>query len=369
MISFAQPYFNEQTLKKILSRFQQVLESGRLTNGRCVREVESLFAELLNGRGVVATNSCTASLHLSMILAGITPRDEVIVPSNTFVSTANAVLYCNAKPVFAEIDPSTLNIDPEDVLNRITEKTRAIVPVHLCGKPCEMDHLMEIAEEHNLTVIEDCAHALGSKYKNQPCGTFGQFACFSFYPTKVIASAEGGLLVSNDKDAITLGRVLINQGRTGTGPNEITEVGYNYRMNELQAAVILEQLPELDGFVKTRNEIAKHYTERLADTDNISLVVETPQERSSFYAYAIRILDISRDAVRQQLLKHGIETSIMYNPVHLQPVYRKLYGYEQGSLPITEKTCSQIINLPMHVGLSLEEVDYVCDTLKNAVKL
>jgi perosamine synthetase len=363
MIRFAKPHFEIESREDIFDRLQDVLDSGWLTNGSTVREVENFFSHLLEGRYVAATNSCTASLHLAMILAGISKNDEVILPSNTFVSTANSVLFCEGIPIFAEIDPKTLNIDPLDVEQRITERTKAIVTVHLTGKPCDMRAFTKICEEHELILIEDCAHAHGSRIDGKYCGTFGDFACFSFYPTKVISSSEGGLLVTSHKDKDEKARLLLNQGRSGIGPSSITEIGYNYRMNELQAILIAVQMHNLENVVKIRNKMAERYKKNLKSTSGIEMPMLQDNETSSYYSFPIRLLEAPRNVVQEKLQKEGIEASIMYNPVHLQPAYRNLFDFKPGMLPITEMVCSQLLNLPLHLGMSNDDIDIVCEKL------
>ena len=368
MIPFAKPNFDPKSVDFIVSNIENALHSGMLTNSRYVREVEERFRGMLNKHYVSATNSCTASLHLAMILSGVKRGDEVIVPSNTFVSTANAVLYCGGTPVFAEINEHTLNIDCNDIEKRITDRTKAVIPVHLLGKPCEMDSILKTCKDHGLVLIEDCAHAHGAYYKKQPCGTFGDYACFSFYPTKFIAGAEGGLLVSSDPDRNRLASILLNQGRAGTGPNDVTDLGYNYRMNELQAIIVLSHMNQLDTIVEERTHLAQAYRRILDGRDDVMLIEEDKSEVCSFYSFAIRVASESRDWIRDELLKGGIETSIMYHPVHLQPIYRKMFGYKSGSLPITEKVCSEIINLPLYNGMTYSQVDEVCDRLETILR-
>lgn len=368
LIRFAKPHFEPEWVEHFQNSVSSILQSGQLTNGPFVKRVEAYYANLLGSRYVAATNSCTASLHLAMILAGVKKGDEIIIPSNTFVSTANAALYCGATPIFAEINPNTLNLDPKDVESRITDRTKIVVPVHIGGKPCDMPSFVDLAKNHNLTIIEDCAHADGAKSRGMFCGTFGSYACFSFYPTKIIAGAEGGLLATSNLHEDKRGRVLLNQGRSGFGPNEITEIGFNYRMNELQAALILPQLDYHAELIRRRAKIADQYRRHLIDVDGISLPKVNPKDTESYYSMIVKIENNQRDEVRSELSDAGIETSIMYNPVHLQPVYRRTFGSKLGDLPITEKVCSELLSLPLHLGLSMRDVDTICDCLLKAVE-
>ncbi len=368
MIPFAKPYFKREWRQRFLKIVNEILDSGQLTQGDNVKSVEECFANLLGSRNVAATNSCTASLHLAMLLIGISKGDEVIVPSNTFAATANAVVYCGGTPVFAEIDPTTLNIDPSHVAKLVTDKTKAIIPVHLGGNPCEMNRILAVAEKAEIPVVEDCAHAHGAYYQGKPCGAFGEYACFSFYPTKVIAGPEGGLLVTANKDADARGRVLLNQGRGGFGPLEISEIGYNYRMNEFQAALIRVQMESLKEIVEKRTELVQRYRRNLSRTKLVTIPKATPDSKPSYYSFTVLINNVDRDAARDKMTEAGIGTSIMYHPVHLQPIYKQMFGYQPGSLPITEDVCSKILCLPLHVGLTQSEVDSVCEKLLSSIE-
>lgn len=362
-IRFANPFFSPSLVDTMLERMKEVLESGWLTSGPNVSHIESFFEDYFLTPNVVALGSCTASLHLSMILSGVTKDAEVILPSETFVSTANSILYCGGTPIFAEIDPNTMNLDPADVEARITERTVAIAVVHIAGLPCEMKSFQKIAKQNDLILIEDCAHAHGSQYNGKHCGTFGDFACFSFYPTKVVPGAEGGLLITRDGSLKQITKKLRNQGREGFGVEAITEIGYNYRMNELQACVIYPQLEMLDTFVEKRNEIAKYYDELLSGVSKIETIAKPSNVKHSYYSYMIKVPPSQRNKIILKLGEKGIQTSVMYHPVHLQPAFRRFLGSKQGDLPITEDACSKLISLPMHLGLSKSDIEYVCNNL------
>lgn len=363
-IPFCIPHFAEEDVPGILDRLREPISSGSLTQGANVQEFEERFASYIGTKHAVALNSCTAALHIALECIGVGKGDKVIVPSNTFVATANAALYCGAEPVFAEIDPKTFNIDPEDIKNKINSKTKAIIPVHIAGQPCDMDLIMQIAEQFGLYVIEDAAHAHGSAYKGKKCGAFGLANCFSFYPTKVMSGAEGGIITTNEERVAEKARKLRNVGRGGMGPLEITEIGYNYRMNELQAILCLYQFNNLERFLDKRNKIAKWYTERLEDIDSIEPPHMMENVRCSYYAYIVKVNGINRDELRERLSQHGIGTSIMFHPVHLQPIYRELFGYKEGTLPVTEETSRKCLSLPIYPGMSEDDVEYVVSTLK-----
>ena len=363
VIPFAKPYFKDEWKRQILLRIEETLTSGQLTHGQHVQSVEEYFGKLLSPMHVSTTNSCTASLHLAMILAGIGKGDEVIVPSNTFAATANAVVYCGATPVFAEIDPHTLNIDPAAISEVVTKKTKAVTIVHLGGLPCDMRRIMPIIKKNKLVLVEDCAHAHGALYQGRQCGTFGEFSCFSFYPTKVIAGPEGGLLATSDLKADTKAHILINQGRGGFGPAEISEIGYNYRMNELQAIVVEAQMEHLQEIIRMRTELVARYRRNLTGHRSVTVPTVLANTQPSYYSFTVVLNQGNRDEIRSHLLNDQIETSIMYHPVHLQPIYRKMYGYKPGSLPTTEDICSRILSLPLHLSMSMDDVDAVCARL------
>lgn len=363
-IPFCIPNFPEEDIPRILEKLKEPLLSGFLTQGPNVQEFEERWRRYVGTRHAIAVNSCTAALHIALECIGIGKGDGVIVPSNTFVSTANVVLFCGAKPVFAEIDPRTFNIDPEDAEDRITGKTKAVIPVHLAGQPCEMDRIMKIAKEHNLYVVEDAAHAHGSVYQGKKCGTFGIANCFSFYPTKVMAGAEGGIITTDDDEIAEKARRLRNCGRGGLGPLEITEIGYNYRMNELQAILCLYQMDNLEMLLDRRTKIADYYTERLNEIEGIEPPYKIENVRCSYYTYIVKVNSIDRDKLREKLNQRGIGTSIMYHPVHLQPVYRELFGYKEGMLPITEEVSKRVMSLPIYPKMSEGDVDYVISALK-----
>lgn len=367
MIPFAKPILTSEMKKELFSLIEDALQSGMLTNGENVRFVERFFESNL-GLHVGATNSCTASLHLAMILSGIQEGDEVIVPSDTFASTANAVLYCKGTPIFAEIEPTSWTLDPLSVQEKITSRTKAIIPVHLGGVPCNMGALQDIANDADLILVEDCAHAHGAFYRNQPCGSLGDISCFSFYPTKVIAGPEGGLIASKEDVTIDRAKVLLNQGRASMGPAEITEIGYNYRMNEFQAIMIRVQMHTLSDIVRYRTKLANRYHENLKSSDALTLVEVPSSSSPSYYSYSILVNSRDRDRTISYLSEKGIGTSILYHPVHLQPIYRHLFGYQNGDLPVTEEICSKTISLPLHLNVTESDVDYVCETLLDYVE-
>jgi perosamine synthetase len=367
-IPFARPFFSEDAIRDILGEIEHVLRSGWLTSGPKVKEFEEQFGKVIGTRFAVATNSGTAALHSLLQGLGLSQGDEVIVPANTFVATSNAVLYLGAKPIVADIDIQTFNISIDSVNERITSKTRAIVAVHIGGNPCDMKALREIADDKHLHLIEDCAHAHGARIGTQSCGTFGEAAAFSFHPTKVITSAEGGMVVTDSERLAERVKTIRNQGRSGYGPREITELGYNYRMTEINAAVGIRQLRELDSFVRERHQIAARYRGALKRLDWARPQMVREGNTSSYCAFLILLENSqsSRDSIRENMQRFGVETSVLYHPFHLQPFYRDLFSRESFSAPVSELFGKLSLALPMWNGLKDEDIDYVVTALSKA---
>jgi len=368
-VPFAKPFFDKNAISDILIDIDRSLRGGWLTSGPKVKEFEQSFLQALEGQAeyAVAVNSCTAALHCIMLGLGIGSGDEVILPSTTFAATCNAVLYVGAHPVLVDVQEDTFNLDPEKVRDKITNKTRAIMPVHLAGNPCDMKLLQEIATDTRIELIEDCAHAHGAKKHGQYCGTFGSAAAFSFYPTKVMTSCEGGMIITSDSKIAEKARVLRNSGRGGYGPQEITMLGYNYRMTDIHAIIGSRQLKELRMFVRRRNELAEKYKFLLAQADWIKFQYVKPENVSSYYAFLVLLSEnspVSRDRLRESLRSSGIETSILYHPLHLQPLYKTLTS--EVSAPVSEAIGERSLALPMWSGLIDDDLEYVARILLEA---
>jgi len=365
-VPFSRPYFSDNDLNEITLKIRDVLRSGWLTSGPLVRQFEEEFARFVGSDYAVALNSCTAALHSILLALDIGRGDEVILPSNTFVATANAALYVGARPVLADCDPETFNISPQDILSKISKKTKAVIVVHLGGNPCNMDEIVRITEENNLILIEDSAHAHGAKYKGRCCGTFGVAAAFSFYPTKVMTTGEGGIVTTNDSRIAERIRMIRNHGRASYGPSEIIDLGFNYRMPEINAVIGLSQLNHLNTFVKSRNSIAKFYNTELSDINWLAPQKIEEGNLSSYYVYIVKIGDdapLTRDGLMIRLKEKGIETSILYNPVHTQPYYSKLFGYDRGTLPVAEELGEKSVALPICSDMPIEEARYVVEAI------
>jgi len=367
IIPLARPLFEDEDIKEISTRIEEVLRSGWLTSGPLVKDFERNFAEFIGSKQAVALNSCTAALHTVLLALRVKKGDEVIVPSNTFVATANTALYVGAKPVFADSSPETFNISPGEIQEKVSKKTKAVIIVHLAGNPCDMQKIQEIATDHDIPIIEDCAHAHGSEYKGVKCGIFDVAGCFSFYPTKIVTCAEGGIVTTNDEALAERIRILRNHGRAAFGPSEIVDLGFNYRLSEVHAAIGLTQLKHIQDFVSLRNKLARIYCQELRNIKWIRPQRIEDGSLCSYYAYIVKLTDeapIGRDTLMKKLKEKGIETSVLYHPVHLQPFYVKLFGYKRGVLPVAEELGEKSIALPLHNGMKAKEVTSIVSAIK-----
>ncbi len=368
-VPFATPHFSDEDLELIVSELRAVLKSGWLTSGKNVERFENQFAEFIGTSHAVALNSCTAALHSILLALGIRSGDEVIVPANTFVATANVVLYVGAKPVFADADPETFNLSVEDVKKRITRRTKAIIPVHLAGNPCDMKQLSEIAQENKLNLIEDCAHAHGANFQGKKCGTFGIAAAFSFYPTKVITSGEGGMVTTDDKNLAEKIKRLRNHGRGGYGPLEITELGYNYRMPDILAAIGLNQLGHIEKFLAIRQKLAIEYTSFFSNFKWIRPQIVRDGNLSSYYAFVVKLTSsapFTRDFLLMRLKEQGVGGSVLYHPVHTQPFYLDSYG-NGVECPVATELGQNSLALPIYNGMGQTEFEYVKSQLEGVI--
>jgi perosamine synthetase len=369
IIPFAKPHFADEDLSEIISGLREVLQSGWLTSGPNVQKLEEEFARFVGTSCAVSLNSCTAALHAILMALGVKNGDEVIVPTNTFVATANAALYVGAKPVFADSDPVTFNISAEEVQKRITERTKAIIVVHLGGNPCDMKEIGELAEDHGIALVEDCAHAHGATYKGVRCGNLSDAGAFSFYPTKVMTTAEGGMVTTNQKEIAGKIKTIRNCGRAGYGPLEIAELGYNYRLSEIHAVIGLSQFKHLEEFIKQRNLIAGAYDEGLSKIGWMRPQEVRKGNFCSYYAYIVKLTGeapVSRDELVKVLKDDGVMTSILYHPVHRQPLYLNYFGGRPPELPVAEDLGRTSLALPMYYGMTRDDVMYVVESLTRA---
>jgi perosamine synthetase len=353
-----------------INAVEAVLATHDLSIGPRIEEFERMMAKYLGVRHAVGVSSGTAGLHLCVIAAGVGEGDEVITTPFSFVASANCILYERARPIFVDIDPQTLNINPALVETAITPRTRAILPVDIFGQPTDYDAITEISQRFGLSVIEDACEAIGAEYRGRKAGTLGDMAVFGFYPNKQMTTAEGGIIVTDRGEWDMLFRSLRNQGRdeSGTWLNHV-RLGYNYRLNEMSAALGVTQLARIDELLEKRERVAQMYDERLSDVGGVSIPYRAPTTtRMSWFVYVIRMVpEINRDTVMSRLQKHGIGCRPYFTPIHLQPLYVERFGYEPGDFPVTEAVAQSTLALPFHSNLSEKTIDLVCKRLRQAV--
>ena len=338
------------------------------SNGRFINEFEQAFAAFCGVKHAVATNNGTSALHLALVALGLKPGDEVIVPALTYVASANAVRYCNAKPVFVDNDVHTFNMDPDEVAAKITARTRGIMPVHLYGHPADLDPILKLAEDHNLFVIEDAAEAVGAKYKGRTIGGHGTCATFSFFGNKIITTGEGGMVTTNDDELATRLRLFRGQGVDPRRKYWFPVIGYNYRITNIAAAIGLGQLERIDSHLSTRKRIADGYHRRLAHlSDRITLPMTENWAEHAYWMYTILLQQTvrkDRDQVMQDLDDLGIETRPVFYPLHILPPYR---DPAQGPFPRAEFCGARGINLPTHGRLTDQDIDRVAHALSSSI--
>lgn len=344
---------------EILAAVDRVCSNASFILGEEVALFEEEFAAYCEAKHCVAVNSGTSALHLALLGAGVKPGDEVIAPSCTFIATAEAISYTGARPVFVDIDPRTANIDPALIEQAITRRTKAILPVHLYGRPADLDPIMEIARRHRLEVIEDACQAHGARYRGGRVGSLGRAAAFSFYPGKNLgAYGEGGALVTNDDNLAQYARAMRDHGQSRRYFHEF--IGYNYRMDGFQGAVLRIKLKRLDEWTARRQRLAHLYSDRVREIA-AELPQDDPQCEPVYHLFVVYVDE--RDRVRRELERRGVQTAIHYPlPVHLQKPYVDL-GYRPGSLPITERACARCLSLPLFPELEEDEVRYVVNAL------
>jgi len=358
MIPIARPIIDEEEIDAATD----VMRSGVIAESTKVFDFEKAFSSYIGVNHAVAVNSGTSALQIALQAAGIGKGDEVVTSSFSFIATANSILYNGAKPVFADISLDTFNIDPDDILNHITPRTKALLPVHLYGHPAEMKAIMDIAQDKDLIVIEDACQAHGTAYHGKSAGSFGT-GTFSFYPTKNMTTGEGGMITTDDKDIDATARMIRSHGSKQRYHHEM--LGYNFRMTDISAAIGLVQLGRLDEFNRKRMENARYLSAGLRSLEGI----EVPQIRNGcthvFHQYTIRVTDncrLERDHLVELLSNKGIGTGIYYPiPIHKQPLYKKS-GYID-SLKNTETASMQVISLPVHPSVSTEDLDHIITTM------
>ena len=376
MIPIAKPYL---TKKEAKAAYDTIL-TGWITQGPRVAEFEEKFAAYTGAKYAVAVSNCTTALHLAMIVSGIGKDDEVICPSMSYIATANSIKYVGAKPVFAEIDPTNYNLDPKDVVKRITLKTKAILLVHQIGMPADIDAFKEIAREYNLKLIEDAACAAGSSYKGSKIGSHSELVCFSFHPRKVISTGDGGMITTNNEAFYNRLRLLRQHGMSVNDRvrhessklvfEDHIEVGYNYRMTDIQASVGIKQLEKLDWIVAKRRKIASKYNRAFKEIPFLRLPKEKKGYFCNYQSYSIYLKEdapISRNELMQALLDAGISTRRGIMTSHRETAYKEEYA--GLALPVSESASDRSIILPLYIPMKDEDLNKVIDSFKSVLKL
>jgi dTDP-4-amino-4,6-dideoxygalactose transaminase len=370
---FGAPFIDQDEIEEIV----RTLRSGWIGTGPRVKKFEENFKLYKKAKNAVAVSSCTAALHLSLLASQLKPGDEVILPSMTFCATVNAIIHSGATPVLADVEPRTMNIDPNNIQERITQKTKAILPVHFAGRPCNMNEITDIARLHNLMVIEDCAHAIESKYKGKHCGTFGAFGCFSFYVTKNITTGEGGMVICNNEEQASHIKIMALHGLSKDAWSRFSDIGYKHyfvteagfkcNMTDIQAALGIHQLEKVDQYWERRQEIWKQYNEAFS-----VLPVTLPEEPESdtkhaFHLYTLLIdkrkTGISRDDFLDAMHSRNIGTGVHYLSVPEHPYYQERFGWRPENYPNAMTIGRETVSLPLSAKLTNLDVQSVIETV------
>lgn len=371
---FHRPWLGKEEEKEILN----TLRSGWLTTGPKTRQFEQRFAKYIGCKHAIGLNSCTAGLHLGLVSLGIRPGDEVITTPIAFASTANVIVHQGAKPVFVDVDSETLNIDANLIENHITDKTRAILPVHLYGQPCEMETILRVAEKHRLAVIEDAAHAIETEYRGKKVGSIGDLTSFSFYATKNITTGEGGMVTTDRDDLAEKIRILSLHGITadawqrygddGYTHWDVIYPGYKYNMFDIQAALGIHQLKRIDEFWQRRRSLVAIYNDAFKEVPEIQILSVKEGVKAAHHLYVVivktEMLNISRDDVLQSLSKAGIGVGVHFRALHLMSFYSKTFGFKPGDLPKAEYASDRVISLPFYPKMEEKDAKLVIKTVK-----
>lgn len=370
------PLFNLNFDGKEAQAAYDTIQSGWISTGPKCEELEKMFIDMFHVNYAVSISNCTDALHLCCLACGVEPGDEVLCPSLTFAASANCIRYAGATPVFCDIvGPDHINIDPVEIEKKITEKTKAILVVHMAGFPCKMDEIMAIAKKHNLKVIEDACHGPLSEYKGVKLGTIGDCAAYSFFSNKNISTGEGGMLITNSKEIADKVRLLRSHGMTTMSYQragghatsyDIVELGYNFRLDDIHAAIAIEQLKKLPGDLEKRIAVRERYIQNLSKVANIVVPFADNTEFVSNYIMPIVLTKGTaedRDKIREAIHEAGIQTSVHYPAIHRFSIYKE-YG---AVLPQTEYVTDHEITLPMYAALTMEQVDFICETLNNII--
>lgn len=373
-LKFSVPYITQEEIKAVA----MTLKSGWLTSGEKTKLFEERLASYVGAKHAVALSSGTAALFLSLVVLDIQPGDEVITTPFTFVSTANVVHHLGARPVFVDIDEETYNISPEAIEKAVTNKTKAVIPVHYSGQPCDMKKIMALARRHNLHVIEDAAHALGAEYNGKKIGSSGNLTCFSMFPTKNITTGEGGVITLNsEKKTNRLRRLRLHgmskdgwkrYAKEGSWYYEVSEAGYKFNLSDINAALGLVQLRKIDLLNKKRRQIVDYYAKHLPAIPGIKTLEVKPGRKSSWHIFPVwvdkNVFGMDRNRFVQELWKRNIGTSVHFIPLHLQPFYQKQYHYKKGDFPVAEKVFDGIVSIPLFPGMKKKDARDVVEAIR-----
>ncbi len=373
MIPYGRQSIDEEDIRAVV----EVLRSDWLTTGPKVAEFEQAVADFVDARQAVAVSSGTAALHAAMFGLGIGPGDEVIVPAMTFAATANCVVFQGAAPVFADVEPDTLLISPAQIEAKITSRTKAIIAVDYTGHPVEYDAIRSISDKHGIALVADACHALGASYKGKRVGSLADLSVFSFHPVKHITTGEGGMITTDNPELAGRMRRFRNHGITtdhhqrekeGSWFYEMIDLGYNYRLTDLQCALGLSQLKKLPHFLDKRRKIAKQYDDFFARISGISPLAVISDAQHAYHLYVVqlnpRYLGVNRTELFRKLRRQGIGVNVHYIPVHLHPFYRREFGTGTGLCPVAEAASDRILSLPMHAEMTGQDVDTVCNAFQ-----
>jgi dTDP-4-amino-4,6-dideoxygalactose transaminase len=377
---FGSPMIEQPEIDEVVDS----LRSGWLGTGPKTHKFEDMFREYKGSKVAIALNSCTAALHLSLLAIDIKPGDEVIVPAMTFASTASVVIHAGGVPVFADCEKDTMNIDPTDIERNITPETKAIIPVHFAGRACNMDAIMDIANRHDLKVVEDCAHAIETEYQGKKAGTFGDLGCFSFYVTKNIVTGEGGMAITDNEEYANRMKIMALHGMSkdawkrfsdsGYKHYQVLYPGYKYNMMDIQAAIGIHQLPRVDEYWKRRQEIWNRYNETFEDLPVFTPAPIEHGTKHSYHLYTLLLdianlnLSITRDKFLDEMTKRNIGVGVHYIALHLHPYYQKTYGYKRGDFPNAEWISDRTVSLPLSAKLTDEDVEDVIEAVREILK-
>lgn len=367
-IPVCEPVIGEKEKKYVLD----CLESNWISSqGKYVDEFAKKFAQFCEVKYSVLTTSGTTALHLALMALGIGQGEEVIIPAFTMIATAFAVVYTGAKPVLVDSESETGNIDVNKIEEKITPKTKAIIPVHIYGHPCDMEPIMKLAKKYHLWVIEDAAEAHGARYKGQLCGSFGHISCFSFYANKIITMGEGGAVLTNDEEIFKKLDLLHDLAHSPEKRFSHIEIGYNYRLTNLQAAIGLAQLEKAEKFIEARRKNAFYYNKCLKDIKGLRLPREKEDVKNIYWMYGILVekdFGMTRDKLMKTLTEKGIGSRAFFTPMHQQPIFQKMGFFKEETYPIAEEWSKKGLYLPSGSGLNKKQITYICKKIKEIAK-